>query len=97
MGAQLYADPGNPRWLHIHVRPSVRGLLKVWRQAQSRKGGLPNQLRSLADGHWVLQFQDGDRVVAAIAMAQHELTRLQSAYKEHAGAAINTFINTLLG
>lgn len=29
MGADPTIDPSHKRWLHIHVRPPVRGLLKV--------------------------------------------------------------------
>jgi hypothetical protein len=29
MGAEPYVDANHPRWLHVHVRPPVRGLLKV--------------------------------------------------------------------
>lgn len=29
MGADPVIDPSHKRWLHIHVRPPVRGLLKV--------------------------------------------------------------------
>jgi hypothetical protein len=29
MGADPVIDPSHKRWLHVHVRPPVRGLLKV--------------------------------------------------------------------
>ena len=29
MGADPIIDPSHKRWLHVHVRPPVRGLLKV--------------------------------------------------------------------
>jgi hypothetical protein len=29
LGAHPYTDQGVPKWLHVHVRPSVRGLLRV--------------------------------------------------------------------
>ena len=29
MGAAVHVDKSHARWLHVHVRPHVRGLLKV--------------------------------------------------------------------
>ena len=29
MGAAVHVDKAHARWLHVHVRPHVRGLLKV--------------------------------------------------------------------
>ncbi|KAL6751027.1 hypothetical protein V8C86DRAFT_2790112 [Haematococcus lacustris] len=96
LGGQMYPDPGNERWLHVWVRPSVRGLLKAWHQAASKRGGLLYSLRTLADGHWVLQFQDGDRLTYAVELAKVELARLLSVYKEQLGAAVNDVFNLLL-
>ena len=31
MGAEAAVDPGHRKWLHVHVRPPLRGLLKVLR------------------------------------------------------------------
>ena len=36
MGAQAAVDASHPRWLHVRVRPPVRGLLKV---VKVRPGG----------------------------------------------------------
>ncbi len=59
MGANPVIDPAHRRWLHIHVRPPVRGLLKVLRGSS-----VPSMHRNLAgqlvDGHWVLSFPSAD-------------------------------------
>ena len=55
MGGEPFMDPNMGRWLHVHVRPSVRGLMRQLRQAATKKGGLLHALKDLSDGHWVLQ------------------------------------------
>ena len=39
LGAGPYPDPSYARWLHVHVRPSVKGLLRVLRTIATRKAG----------------------------------------------------------
>lgn len=47
------------RWLHVHVRPSVRVLLRAVRSgSRSSTRALDAGLEALADGHWVLAFPD---------------------------------------
>ena len=35
LGAAATVDPGHARWLHVHVRPPARGLLKTVRVRHS--------------------------------------------------------------
>jgi hypothetical protein len=37
LGAHPYTDQGVAKWLHVHVRPSVRGLLRVIKVGQGRR------------------------------------------------------------
>jgi len=92
MGGAPYVDPNVPRWLHVHVRPSVRGLLRLMHEAQLRKGGLLNTLRSLADGHWVLAFQNGDRCRDAHGKVQQHTAQLRGLYKQLAHAFISPLV-----
>ncbi|GBF91765.1 hypothetical protein Rsub_04069 [Raphidocelis subcapitata] len=83
LGADPAIDRNVGKWLHVHVRPSVRGLLRVLKAAASKKGGLLNSLRQLADGHWVLAFADAERAAAAkLLVYQHGVT-LREAYCRH--------------
>jgi hypothetical protein len=45
LGARPYTDPQVGRWLHVHVRPSVRGLLRIIkvRGRAGRKGVIHQQ------------------------------------------------------
>ena len=152
LGADPTIDRNVGKWLHIHVRPSVRGLLRVlkvgagglawwgahiagraggrgavcglpspqagegraavcWRRctrsrwpwvspqraepsrplppsakpqaASSKKGGLLNSLRQLADGHWVLAFGDAERSAAAKLLVYQHSVALREAYSRH--------------
>lgn len=96
MGSQPFVDTNVGRWLHVHVRPSVRGLLRLVRQATGRKGGLLYSVKNLADGHWVLAFQDAERARNAVMMVQEQVERLQSMYKVLAGQAVNKLVAPLL-
>ena len=84
MGAAPAVDKNVAKWLHVHVRPSVRGLLRVLRSARegSKKGGIVAALRQLADGHWVLAFPDSDRAATASLMVRRHAERLRSCYSE---------------
>jgi protein CLEC16A len=67
MGAVPAVDARHTRWLHVQVRPPLRGLLKVL--AASHPGNaLLNIQKHLISGHWVLSFPDGD---CAASAAQH--------------------------
>eukprot|EP00884_Botryococcus_braunii_P017497 jgi/Botrbrau1/4430/Bobra.0348s0019.1 len=57
MGSQAAIDRQHKRWLHIDVRPPVRGLIKTLRATTPATVG--QQLgKQLVDGHWVLAFPD---------------------------------------
>ena len=40
LGADTAVDRSHPRWLHVHVRPPVRGLLKLLKVQQKRAASL---------------------------------------------------------
>lgn len=81
-GASARVDPGVAKWLHVHVRPSVRGLLRMVRAAPSKKGGLLSAVRPLADGHWVLAFPDSTRSQAACALVAARTELMQETYQD---------------
>lgn len=83
LGANPSMDKNVGKWLHVHVRPSVRGLLRVLKVASSKKGGLVTSLRQLADGHWVLAFADADRSSAAKMLVHQHAITLRAAYSRH--------------
>ena len=72
-------DEAHPRWLHIHVRPPVPGLLKVLK-ASGVGSTLSNLGRQLHDGHWVLSFADGERAAAARDLVDQRQSKLRAAY-----------------
>ena len=51
LGSGPYTDPSYHRWLHAHVRPSVKGLMRMLRTSATRKGGLLGAMRQLQVGH----------------------------------------------
>lgn len=50
--------------------------------ASGRRGGLAQALRQLADGHWVLAFQDSERSAAACSLLQQHAAKLRAGYVE---------------
>ena len=82
LGADPVPDAKVSKWLHVHVRPSVRGLLRVLRSASHKKGGFLAAMRQLADGHWVLAFPDGEKAAAAQNLVQQHGGKLRELYKE---------------
>ncbi|GFR43644.1 hypothetical protein Agub_g4746, partial [Astrephomene gubernaculifera] len=83
LGSEPGVDKNVAKWLHVHVRPSVRGLLRLLRSAAAgRKGGLLAALRHLADGHWVLAFPDAERAASAKQLVEQSAHRLRALYCE---------------
>ncbi|KAF8073073.1 ema [Scenedesmus sp. PABB004] len=80
LGARPYADAAVPKWLHVHVRPSVRGLTRVIKTAAAKKGGLLAAMRQLADGHWVLAFSTADKAAGAVALVEQHTAHLRRLY-----------------
>jgi hypothetical protein len=94
LGTGTRPDGKVARWLHVHVRPSVRVLLRAARDA-GRTGGAgggalggPAPLRALVDGHWVLSFPDAQQAEGAAATAEGAAATLRSVYAELLGALI---------
>jgi len=96
LGANPFADANVPRWLHMHVRPTVKGLLRVVRLAPTRKGGLLTMIKTLADGHWVLSFQDTERVENAVQMANEQARRVRALHKTVAGMVVESLVSLVL-
>lgn len=64
LGARPYTDHQVGKWLHVHVRPSVRGLLRIIKvcagvMACVRRGGGPSQLQSVVACKPVFTFKRG--------------------------------------
>ncbi|GLC45077.1 hypothetical protein PLESTB_001465900 [Pleodorina starrii] len=79
LGSDPSVDRNVAKWLHVHVRPSVRGLLRLLRSAAGgRKGGLLGALRHLVDGHWVLAFPDSERAANARQLVEESVHRLRA-------------------
>lgn len=95
MGGAPFVDPNVSRWLHVHVRPSVRGLLRLMHEAHARKGGLLYTLRSLADGHWVLAFQNAERCREAHRKVQQHAQQLRGLYKQLAHVFVAPLLEPL--
>lgn len=72
------------KWLHVHVRPSVRGLLKILQPVGGRfsRVDLMAPMRQLADGHWVLAFPDSERAMSARSMVELHSHKLRAVYIE---------------
>ncbi|KAK9820557.1 hypothetical protein WJX72_011634 [[Myrmecia] bisecta] len=81
MGADPVVDRSHSRWLHVHVRPPVRGLLKVLK-ASSVGNAFPNISRQLVDGHWVLSFPDADKAQHAKQLIDEHAAKLRALYCE---------------
>ncbi|KAK9825468.1 hypothetical protein WJX81_005951 [Elliptochloris bilobata] len=79
LGAAAAVDAAHPRWLHVHVRPPARGLVKTVRAASAAGAGMvAAQLqRQLVDGHWVLSFPDAAAAQAAAVLVQDHAARFQ--------------------
>lgn len=91
LGSEPSLDKNVPKWLHVHVRPSVRGLLRLLRSAAAgRKGGLLGALRHLVDGHWVLAFPDAERAGNAVQMVEEAAHRLRAMYCEVLSPVLGT-------
>ncbi|KAG2483345.1 hypothetical protein HYH03_017793 [Edaphochlamys debaryana] len=83
LGCDPSVDKAVAKWLHVHVRPSVRGLLRLLRSAAAgRKGGLLAALRHLVDGHWVLAFPDAERAANARQLVEQSSAKLRALYCE---------------
>ncbi len=80
--------------MHVLVRPSVQSLVKQVRKSAQRKGGLLTCLRNLADGHWILQFKDGPRVLEGLRLVESASRAASEVYKEVVG---RRFVNGWLG
>lgn len=89
MGAEATVDKKVSKWVHVHVRPSVRGLLRVLRSVPGKKGGLLGAMRQLADGHWVLAFPDAERSAAACKSVRLHADQLRSLYADLLGPFIS--------
>ena len=79
MGADPAVDDSHARWLHIHVRPPVPGLLKVLK-ASGVGTTFSNLGRQLHDGHWVLSFVDAERAAAARDLVDQRQSKLRAQY-----------------
>ncbi|KAG1667454.1 hypothetical protein FOA52_012209 [Chlamydomonas sp. UWO 241] len=96
LGADTRPDVKVARWLHVHVRPSVRVLLRAARDAGRAGGpgaggpggGGATGLRALVDGHWVLSFPDAQQAETAHARARDAAATLRAVYAELLGALI---------
>ncbi|GLI58746.1 hypothetical protein VaNZ11_000502 [Volvox africanus] len=91
LGCDPSVNKNVAKWLHVHVRPSVRGLLRLLRSAAAgRKGGLLGALRHLVDGHWVLAFPDAERAGNARQLVEQSAHRLRALYCELLSPVLST-------
>jgi hypothetical protein len=75
MGAAPAVDPGNPRWLHVEVRPALSALLRLL-GATAPGSELQALGRQLSSGHWVLSFPaEGPAGAAAAVESLSEAAR----------------------
>ncbi|DBA96507.1 hypothetical protein WJX77_007106 [Trebouxia sp. C0004] len=81
LGANPEVDRSHPRWLHVHVRPHVRGLLKLLK-GSSHGTVLMNIGRQLVDGHWVLSFATPQQAQYAQDMVVQHTARLRTLHGE---------------
>lgn len=93
LGSRFYQDPKVAVWLHVLVRPSVQSLVKQVKKAMHRRGGLLSCLRNLSDGHWILQFKDGPRVLEALRLTDSAAASATDVYKD---MVAHKFINAWL-
>eukprot|EP00955_Chlamydomonas_euryale_P063203 358593-Chlamydomonas_euryale.AAC.2 len=77
-----------PRWLHVHVRPSVHMLLRAVHAGARAFACEPGGVSSLMDGHWVLAFPNSEQAALARACAQEQAAVLRSAYADLLGGLI---------
>jgi len=64
-------------------------------EAHARKGGLLYTLRSLADGHWVLAFQNAERCREAHRKVQQHAQQLRGLYKQLAHVFVAPLLEPL--
>ncbi|KAL4427887.1 hypothetical protein ABPG75_001976 [Micractinium tetrahymenae] len=79
MGALPQVDAKHARWLHVKVRPPLRGLLKVL-QGSHPGNALLNMQRHLVSGHWVLAFPDADRAASAAQHCEEWAHKMRAVY-----------------
>eukprot|EP00192_Tetraselmis_astigmatica_P009267 CAMPEP_0117665702 /NCGR_PEP_ID=MMETSP0804-20121206/9962_1 /TAXON_ID=1074897 /ORGANISM="Tetraselmis astigmatica, Strain CCMP880" /LENGTH=845 /DNA_ID=CAMNT_0005473155 /DNA_START=342 /DNA_END=2879 /DNA_ORIENTATION=+ len=91
LGADPAVDGSHPHWLHLHVRPPVRGLVKALKLGQGSHGVgtllTPAGMSALGqkhlqDGHWVLSFGDGDASAHAKVVVEERAASFRAAYCE---------------
>lgn len=94
LGSEPTVDKNVAKWLHVQVRPSVRGLLRLLRSAAGgRKGGLLGAARNLVDGHWVLAFPDAERASNARQLVEQSTHRLRALYCELLSPVLSTVMD----
>ncbi|GMH41903.1 hypothetical protein BSKO_09813 [Bryopsis sp. KO-2023] len=80
LGTDPAVDGTHPRWLHLHVRPSVRRFVKAVQACDQWNRSLIKSWQPLVDGHWVLSFQDGDHANNAKLMVQQHAAKITALY-----------------
>lgn len=78
LAAAPAVDSAHPQWLHVHVRPQGSVMLRTL-NAGPEGAELASMERQLAEGHWVLAFENG-------ATAQQAADAIVEAAKEFRGA-----------
>jgi hypothetical protein len=96
LGSRLHADSKVPVWMHAQVRPSVATLLKQTRKAGGRRGGLLLCLRSLSDGHWILQFHEERRLQAALGMVARVGAMAADTYHQLVSHYVNGWLDAVM-
>ncbi|KAK9868863.1 hypothetical protein WJX84_001280 [Apatococcus fuscideae] len=81
MGSAPHIDKAHGRWLHVHVRPPVRGLLKVVK-ASNPGNVVINIGRQLQDGHWVLSFQSSQAAQRAKQLIDESTEAMFALYQQ---------------
>eukprot|EP00191_Tetraselmis_sp_GSL018_P010529 CAMPEP_0177609508 /NCGR_PEP_ID=MMETSP0419_2-20121207/19136_1 /TAXON_ID=582737 /ORGANISM="Tetraselmis sp., Strain GSL018" /LENGTH=882 /DNA_ID=CAMNT_0019104457 /DNA_START=372 /DNA_END=3016 /DNA_ORIENTATION=+ len=88
LGADPAVDGSHPHWLHLHVRPSMRGLTKAMQLNHAGPGSGSSSLlagttlsgKHLQDGHWVLAFPDADAAASAKAAVEERAAQFRAVY-----------------
>lgn len=93
----VYQDQEQQSWLHVIVRPVVKSLQKLVSQHSKGRGLLFTSLASLAEGHWILSFQDASRCQAAVKLVRESAELLAIAYRRQAGKLVNSLLDSALG